>query len=33
MWDVGGGWMIRQLFKHYFEGVVGIIYIIRFDVD
>jgi hypothetical protein len=21
MWDVGGGHMIRPLFKHYFEGV------------
>lgn len=28
MWDVGGGHMIRPLFKHYFEGVEGIIYVI-----
>jgi hypothetical protein len=33
MWDVGGGCMFRQLFKQYFDEVVGIIYIIRFDED
>lgn len=29
VWDVGGGCMIRPLFKHYFEGILGLIYVIR----
>ena len=28
MWDVGGGYKLRQLFHHYFEGVSGMIYVI-----